>query len=276
MTKLTIDGYQNKENNKYFKIYKSLIEKRLLYPVEIGTYCETHHILPKSIGGDNSKDNLIKLSAREHYIAHLLLTKFIFGKDRFKVLNAFFCMNMKSKNTLNRYQNSKLYESLKIELSNLKSEYYKKLWDDEEYKNKMREKAKISWYDGSREKQIEYMKNNSPFKIKKIHEKTMKKRKYNGSNPFVNNNPMYNEEAKRKKIEKTSGKNHYLTKKNNYEYSKDNGITWIDIDGDLTVFEICQKMDWNVSTFNYILNGKIPKRGNMKGLIIRKLKIENT
>ena len=37
-------------------------------------YHETHHILPRCLGGTNDKDNLIDLFAREHFIAHKLLT----------------------------------------------------------------------------------------------------------------------------------------------------------------------------------------------------------
>jgi hypothetical protein len=58
----------------YIKIYEQLIEKRKLNPVTKG-YKENHHILPKSLGGDNSKENLVKLTGREHWIAHLLLHK---------------------------------------------------------------------------------------------------------------------------------------------------------------------------------------------------------
>jgi hypothetical protein len=34
---------------------------------------ELHHILPRSMGGSNSNDNLIKMTLREHYIAHAIL-----------------------------------------------------------------------------------------------------------------------------------------------------------------------------------------------------------
>jgi hypothetical protein len=34
-----------------------------------------HHIIPKSMGGNNSKGNLVKLTIREHLFAHLLLAK---------------------------------------------------------------------------------------------------------------------------------------------------------------------------------------------------------
>ena len=38
-------------------------------------YHETHHILPRCLGGKNDKGNLIDLFAREHFIAHKLLAK---------------------------------------------------------------------------------------------------------------------------------------------------------------------------------------------------------
>ena len=38
-------------------------------------YSEMHHILPKHSGGDNSKENLVRLLPEEHYIAHMLLWK---------------------------------------------------------------------------------------------------------------------------------------------------------------------------------------------------------
>lgn len=36
---------------------------------------ERHHIKPTSLGGNNEKKNIVKLSLREHFIAHKLLTK---------------------------------------------------------------------------------------------------------------------------------------------------------------------------------------------------------
>src|SRR5574337_171773 len=38
-------------------------------------YTETHHILPKCLGGDNSTDNLVELTAEEHFVVHQLLVK---------------------------------------------------------------------------------------------------------------------------------------------------------------------------------------------------------
>lgn len=56
----------------YSKIYDNLIEKRLTIVIENG---ESHHILPKCLGGTNSIDNLVTLTYREHFIAHRLLSK---------------------------------------------------------------------------------------------------------------------------------------------------------------------------------------------------------
>lgn len=57
----------------YLKIYNQLI-KRAKKRKEINIY-EIHHIIPKCIGGNDDKENLVKLSPREHFIAHKLLCK---------------------------------------------------------------------------------------------------------------------------------------------------------------------------------------------------------
>lgn len=93
--------------NKYYNYYNNLINKaknRL-----IDCYTEKHHIIPKSIGGDDSLENLVSLTAREHFIAHLLLTKITLGKNKLKMINAVFCMV----NMNNTKINSKIYEKLK-------------------------------------------------------------------------------------------------------------------------------------------------------------------
>lgn len=38
-------------------------------------YKETHHVIPRCLGGNNSKENLVDLTLREHFVAHKLLTK---------------------------------------------------------------------------------------------------------------------------------------------------------------------------------------------------------
>lgn len=62
----------------YQTIYDDLIKRgqgRGLNKKLLPYYTELHHIIPKSIGGSDFPDNLVLLTGREHFIAHLLLTK---------------------------------------------------------------------------------------------------------------------------------------------------------------------------------------------------------
>ena len=69
--------------NKYTKMYYAIIENAK-YRVT-SEYTERHHIIPKSLGGSNSSQNLVALTAREHFIAHRLLTKMTVGSEREKM-----------------------------------------------------------------------------------------------------------------------------------------------------------------------------------------------
>ena len=58
------------------KVYQQLIDhakSRKLTKKDC--YIEQHHIIPRAEGGTDDKSNLVNLTAREHYIAHLLLAK---------------------------------------------------------------------------------------------------------------------------------------------------------------------------------------------------------
>lgn len=57
----------------YKHIYQNLIEKRKVHHPT--GYVEAHHIVPKCIGGNDCAENIVLLTAREHYIAHWLLWK---------------------------------------------------------------------------------------------------------------------------------------------------------------------------------------------------------
>lgn len=67
------------EKNKYSQWYENLIRKaqnRLL----VNGYVEKHHVIPVCFGGSNAKTNIVTLTAREHYIAHLILWKMSMDK----------------------------------------------------------------------------------------------------------------------------------------------------------------------------------------------------
>lgn len=87
-------------------------------------YTENHHIIPKSFGGSNNKDNLIKLSARHHYIAHLLLAK---ATNNQKMIKALHMMVYSTKGDVQRgYKiTSKIYAYVREKHSEVVSTYSK-------------------------------------------------------------------------------------------------------------------------------------------------------
>lgn len=90
---------------------------------------ELHHIIPRSLGGIDDENNLVKLSLRKHFICHLLLTKMVDdSKSIHKMLHA---LKMMSKT---RHINSHIYERMKIKFRELKYVLiYNKDTDEEKY-----------------------------------------------------------------------------------------------------------------------------------------------
>ena len=97
--------------NKYQKWYDQLIDRARNRTIE--GYVERHHIVPKSLGGTDEKSNLVKLTAREHLIAHMLLPRFVENKK--PMWHALWCMV----NTNGIKVNSRLYEQAKIEFRSI-------------------------------------------------------------------------------------------------------------------------------------------------------------
>jgi hypothetical protein len=69
-------------------------------------YVEKHHILPVSLGGTNEADNLIDLTARQHFLAHWLLWKALDSKE---MASAFVLMTHRMSN-----RRGKDYEQAKV------------------------------------------------------------------------------------------------------------------------------------------------------------------
>jgi hypothetical protein len=58
----------------YFLVYQKLIAKAKARVCPEG-YVERHHILPRALGGTDDSSNLVALTAKEHFVAHVLLAK---------------------------------------------------------------------------------------------------------------------------------------------------------------------------------------------------------
>jgi hypothetical protein len=95
--------------NKYTRWYNNIISNAKLR--KLSGYTETHHIIPVSLGGSNDSSNLVVLTAREHYICHVLLTKMTTGKARKSMTYALWMMTNASSEHQQRYRcASILYE----------------------------------------------------------------------------------------------------------------------------------------------------------------------
>ena len=88
----------------YDKHYAALIAKAQSRPKPSG-YVERHHVVPRSLGGSDAPDNLVWLTAREHFVAHVLLAKMHGGSQWYAVM--MFAAGEK------RTVNSRLYEAAK-------------------------------------------------------------------------------------------------------------------------------------------------------------------
>lgn len=96
--------------NKYTKWYFSIVEQARSRSTEEG---EVHHIVPSSLGGSNCITNLVKLTFREHFLCHLLLTKMTTGTDRMKMCYALKFMTAKSARQNRHVLSSHSFETVK-------------------------------------------------------------------------------------------------------------------------------------------------------------------
>jgi hypothetical protein len=81
------------KDNKYTKHYMLLVEKAKNRTLPKGVYKESHHIIPRSMGGNDDKSNKVWLTGREHALCHWALLKMTEGADHVKMSYAFNGMN---------------------------------------------------------------------------------------------------------------------------------------------------------------------------------------
>jgi hypothetical protein len=113
-------------DNKYTRWYYQIINRAQSRRLPNDCYIETHHIIPKCLGGNDNKDNLVELTAREHFIVHWLLSKMVVEtRQKYQMWNAFSCMLYRERPGQHRYKvSSRIFESIKIAGSKIKSEQF--------------------------------------------------------------------------------------------------------------------------------------------------------
>jgi len=100
----------------YKRIYDQLCDRAKAR--SIVDYTERHHVVPRCLGGSDCVDNLVKLTAREHFLAHLLLRKI--HPDSLGLVYAVWMMSSKETVRLNSKSFAKLREQV-IELQRAKT-----------------------------------------------------------------------------------------------------------------------------------------------------------
>lgn len=103
--------------NKYNLWYANIVDRARCRTID--GYAEKHHVVPQSLGGSNDKDNLVDLTAKEHFICHWLLTKIYTGEAKAKMIYALNGMK-RSNEFAQRYETkitARVYENLKKQFS---------------------------------------------------------------------------------------------------------------------------------------------------------------
>lgn len=97
-------------HNKYYNTYFKIIERAQLRTLGNNVKTEVHHIIPRSLGGNDEPSNLAKLTLKEHWICHRLLVKFLDNPTSLrKMYNALYMMAVKDYRTVN----GRIYQHIK-------------------------------------------------------------------------------------------------------------------------------------------------------------------
>jgi hypothetical protein len=130
--------------NKYTNCYNNIIQNAKSRILSKEIYTERHHIIPKSLGGDDSLSNLVDLTAREHFICHLLLPKMLTGIDKRNMTFAIWAMiNRDHSKQRSRHKiNSHTYHRLKNQVAEATSQLHKGKTVSKETREKLSKSCK--------------------------------------------------------------------------------------------------------------------------------------
>jgi hypothetical protein len=172
---------------EYLKIYNRIVERATNRDV-LG-YVEKHHIIPKCLGGDNKKSNIVSLTAKEHYICHKLLCEIYPNESKLKYAFWRMCNVANNEYQERNYKvSAKIYSRIKGEISLITSKRTKN------YSVEMRKligekvskklKGRPSGKKGiSKPEHSEWMKENNPFRGKTHSEEHIQKLREVNSEP---------------------------------------------------------------------------------------------
>lgn len=126
----------------YTKIYNSIIERAQNRKLE--GYSEKHHIMPKCIGGQDVKENIVELTAREHFLCHRLLCEIHPNQEKLWYALWLMAIGKKKWNHRDPYNfTSREYERIKLEFIQRKTGNFVV---SEQHKNKISKHNSIPVY----------------------------------------------------------------------------------------------------------------------------------
>ncbi|AEN93825.1 homing endonuclease [Escherichia phage Bp7] len=118
----------------YNKIYDDLVNRALergLIKENLKYYTESHHIIPECIGGPDIDSNKVLFTAREHFIAHILLYKI------YKLPKLIYAVHMMCNSSEKHQRNSKMYDWLRKDHKAALSKKMTDAWKAPEFRTKM-------------------------------------------------------------------------------------------------------------------------------------------
>jgi hypothetical protein len=119
----------------YQNIYNQIINRAKNRT--LNEYKESHHVIPKCLGGSNEKENLVDLTAREHFLCHKLLVEIYPNNEKLLWALWLMAIGKQRRNKTEPYNvSSRAYERIKL----LFIEKSKQKTVTEEHKQKIAEK----------------------------------------------------------------------------------------------------------------------------------------
>jgi hypothetical protein len=140
-------------DNKYTKWYYNIV-KNAKSRVILDCYTEKHHIVPRCMGGKDG-DNIVTLTAKEHFMCHRLLIKMVTGQTKCRLSYALLWFTRKNPNHKRPTITSRQYETIRKEVAKASSILHKgKIVSEEAIKKQKITKAKNKYRHSEEAKQL--------------------------------------------------------------------------------------------------------------------------
>jgi hypothetical protein len=127
----------------YKRIHDDIINRALTRKALDG-YTEKHHVIPKAIGGCDTPENIVLLTAKEHFIIHLLLRRIFPNCKSF--IHALWAMCGINKKGLRYKPSANVYAEAKLAMSESMKERLKKdnVWTGRKHTSESKKKQSES------------------------------------------------------------------------------------------------------------------------------------